>query len=342
MVAMTTGERDERLAGAKAPATAVASGAVEPEATATSGAVASPQVPFLGIQARGVSKAFGPTQALAGLTATVPAGSVYGLVGPNGAGKTTLLGVLAAVLRPDAGQALLDGSPVWESPQAKARTSLVEAEPWLAPSATTDGMAQLHARLLPRFDVRRYARLARQLPLDCDRPTRELSRGQRRQAAFLLALSTAPDVLLMDEPMDGLDPLVRHAVWGMVMSEVAERGMTVVVSSHNLRELDGVCDRLGVMDHGAMVREHELGNPDDGLVRATVVLDEGVALPAGLDLVGDTAEGRLRTLVARGSAEGVREALAEAGLTPLDVRPLSLEELFMSELGGARDEHDNR
>ena len=288
------------------------------------------------IRTRGLTKAFGSVRALDGLDMDVPAGSVYGLVGPNGAGKTTLLQHVAGVMRQDAGEVLVDGAPVFENPAVKGRIAYVASEPYSFRQARVSDLRRLHASLEPRFDVARFDELASLFALDEDRLVRSLSKGMRRQLASCLALAQHPEVLLLDEPLDGLDPSARRAMLAQVMDDVARTGMTVLVSSHNLRELTDVCDHVGIMEAGRMRLERSLEDLQGGFVKAQVAFPDGADVPSlALDVLHEEVQGRLRTLVVRGAADQVESALGVAGATFVNVLPLSLEEIFIYEIGGA-------
>jgi len=288
------------------------------------------------IRTRGLTKAFGSVRALDGLDMDVPAGSVYGLVGPNGAGKTTLLQHVAGVMRQDAGEVLVDGAPVFENPAVKGRIAYVASEPYSFRQARVSDLRRLHASLEPRFDVARFDELASLFALDEDRLVRSLSKGMRRQLASCLALAQHPEVLLLDEPLDGLDPSARRAMLAQVMDDVARTGMTVLVSSHNLRELTDVCDHVGIMEAGRMRLERSLEDLQGGFVKAQVAFPDGADVPSlALDVLHEEVQGRLRTLVVRGAADQVESALGAAGATFVNVLPLSLEEIFIYEIGGA-------
>ena len=288
------------------------------------------------IRTRGLTKAFGSVRALDGLDMDVPAGSVYGLVGPNGAGKTTLLQHVAGVMRQDAGEVLVGGAPVFENPAVKGRIAYVASEPYSFRQARVSDLRRLHASLEPRFDVARFDELASLFALDEDRLVRSLSKGMRRQLASCLALAQRPEVLLLDEPLDGLDPSARRAMLAQVMDDVARTGMTVLVSSHNLRELTDVCDHVGIMEAGRMRLERSLEDLQGGFVKAQVAFPDGADVPSlALDVLHEEVQGRLRTLVVRGAADQVESALGVAGATFVNVLPLSLEEIFIYEIGGA-------
>jgi ABC-2 type transport system ATP-binding protein len=162
-----------------------------------------------------------------------------------------------------------------------------------------------------------------------------MSKGMQKQAAFWLAMSMAPDVLVLDEPVDGLDPVMRRQVWSLVMADVADRGTTVLVSSHNLRELEDVCDHVGILDHGKLLLERSLSELQENIVKVLIALPEGRALPPELNVLHDSATGRMHTLILRGDEETLRAYLAAAKPQYMDIVPLSLEEIFIYELGGA-------
>lgn len=287
------------------------------------------------IKARGLVKAFGSVRALDGLDMTVGKGSIYGLVGPNGAGKTTLLQHVAGVMRADAGEVLVNDAPVYENPQVKAAIAYVPSDFYFYRQARVRDMRALHASLFPRFDASRFDALTADFGLEGKRGVRSLSKGMQKQLAFCLALSARPDVLLLDEPLDGLDPAARRSMLSHVMDDVAEREMTVLVSSHNLRELTDVCDHVGIMGDGRMRLERSLEDLQGGFVKAQVAFADGVDVPReGLDILHEDIQGRLHTFVLRGTAEQVEQRLTDLGATFVNVLPLSLEEIFIYEIGG--------
>ena len=290
------------------------------------------------IELKNVTKVYEGFKALDALNLTVPSGSVYGLIGPNGAGKTTAIRHMMGVLRQDAGSVLLDGEPVFENPSVKARMLCIPDEPYYTSTSTTRDLMKFTRALYPRFDTQRYEKLREIFTLDDTRPIRRLSRGMQKQSAFWIALAARPEVLVLDEPVDGLDPVMRRQVWSLVMEDVAEEGMTVLVSSHNLRELEDVCDHVGIMKGGRMLLEKGLDELQDELVKVQLAFADGGALPDGLDILHSSSMGRLQQLVLRGNADEIRERLAAANPLFVDTVPLTLEEIFIYELGGADDE----
>ena len=289
------------------------------------------------IEARNVVKAFDGFRALDGLTMTVPRGSVYGLVGPNGAGKSTLLRHVTGIYRQDSGEVLLEGEPIYENPAAKARISSIPDELYYFLSASTRDMARFLKGFYPRFDQERYRTLREVFSqVDEARPMRRLSKGMQKQAAFWLSLCCRPEVLVLDEPVDGLDPVMRRQVWSLLMADVAQEGTTVLVSSHNLRELEDVCDRVGILSHGKVLIERSLTDLQENLVKMQVVFQERELpqLPADLEVLHVSQVGRIHTLIVRGNATDVTNRLAVYAPILLEALPLTLEEIFIYELGG--------
>ena len=287
------------------------------------------------IEFRSVTKRFGDFTALSGLDLCVPQGAVYGLIGPNGAGKTTAIRCLTGMLRPEAGDILLSEEPIYENGPVKERFFCIPDEPFFFPLASTRDMMRFYSRIYPRFDPARYEKLKDVFSLDENRPIRRLSRGMQKQSAFWLALSVRPEALILDEPVDGLDPVMRRQVWSLILADVAENETTVLVSSHNLRELEDVCDHIGLIDHGRCLLENSVSDLQENIVKVVLALPEAGALPEGLDVLSHSVTGRLNTLILRGREAQVRILLERASPLFLDTQPLTLEEIFIYEMGGA-------
>ena len=196
-------------------------------------------------------------------------------------------------------------------------------------------MMKFYRSVYPRFSPERFEKLAELFNLDRKQPMRKLSKGMQKQAAFWLAMSQCPEVVILDEPVDGLDPVMRRQVWSALLSDVAENGTTVLVSSHNLRELEDVCDHVGIMNHGRMLVERSLSALQDNIVKIQLAFADGGKLPEGLEILHRSSTGRLQQLILRGSAEELTAKLSAAGPLFLDVVPLNLEDIFIYELGGA-------
>ncbi len=289
------------------------------------------------LEMKNVTKTFGAFKALDDLSMTVPAGAVYGLVGPNGAGKSTAIRHLTGVYRPDCGEILMDGEPVYENPVQKVRMGYIPDDIFYYPSASLEEMRKFYRGIYPKFDDALFERLYEVFQLPKKSPIRRFSKGMQKQAAFHLTLCTRPDVMILDEPVDGLDPVMRRQVWNLILSDVAQHGTTVLISSHNLRELEDICDHVGIMDHGKMLLERSLADMQGNTVKLQMV----GSIPDGLEILHSSETGRLTTLVVRGRADEVTEKVKAANPVYFDILPLSLEEIFIYELGGVDYEVKN-
>ena len=284
-----------------------------------------------------VTKTFGNFTALNNLSMHIPKGAVYGLVGPNGAGKSTAIRLLTGVYRPDRGEITLEGQKIYENPEAKTRIAYIPDEIFYFPSASLEDMRKYYKGFYPKFDDELFSRLYDVFQLPKKGQIRRFSKGMQKQAAFHLSICTRPDVLILDEPVDGLDPVMRRQVMSLILSDVAQRETTVLISSHNLRELEDVCDHVGIMDKGQMLLEKSLASMQGNTVKLQIV---GEA-PEGLEILHASASGRLNTLVIRGTPEEVQAKVTACNPTYFDILPLSLEEIFIYELGGVNYEVKN-
>ena len=287
------------------------------------------------IEVKNVTKNFDGFAALDGTTLTVPTGAVFGLVGPNGAGKSTLIRHITGIYRQDGGEILVDGKPVYENPEVKARIASIPDDWYYFLQSDVRDMMRFYRGFYPNFNMERYEKFKEVFSIDEKRTIRRLSKGMQKQVAFWLAMCTMPDYLVLDEPVDGLDPVMRRQVWSLIMNDVAERGTTVLVSSHNLRELEDVCDHVGIMNKGRVLLERSLEELQGGTVKIQLVLsDDSAALPEDLNILHRSATGRVQTLIVRGDAQSVTERLSVLQPLLLEALPLSLEEIFIYELGG--------
>ena len=287
------------------------------------------------IEIKDLTKRFDGFTALQELNMTVPQASVYGLVGPNGAGKSTIIRHLTGVYYPDSGEVLVGGAPVFENPSVKAHIACIPDDLSCHAGATIRELRQFYKGLYPNFSDARFDALRDIFPLDVKQPLRRFSKGMQKHAAFWLTLCIRPDYLVLDEPVDGLDPVMRRQVWNLVLADVAENGTTVLISSHNLRELEDVCDHVGIMNGGKVLLEHPLTELQANIVKVLVALPDEAKLPEGLDILHQSSQGHLYTLIVHGDAAEVTNRLSTAQPQYLDVVPLTLEEIFIYELGGA-------
>ena len=291
------------------------------------------------IEVRDLVKTFDGFAALRGATLTVPKGAVYGLVGPNGAGKSTLLRHITGVFRQDSGEVLVNGVPVYENRHVKENIVSIPDDWFYYNQSTIREMAALYAGLYPRFDWERFERLRELFQLPEKKTIRRMSKGMQRQAAFWITISCLPEYLVLDEPVDGLDPVMRRQVWQVLLDDVSARGTTVLLSSHNLRELEDVCDHVGIMDKGKVLLERTLSDLQDTTVKLQVAYKtaEEPTLPAELQILHHSRVGRVHTYIMRGNSEEICRRMQITDPVLLEAIPLTLEEIFIYELGGADD-----
>ena len=198
-------------------------------------------------------------------------------------------------------------------------------------------MRKFYKGIYPNYDDALFERLYEVFNLPRKSPIRRFSKGMQKQAAFHLSICTRPDLLVLDEPVDGLDPVMRRQVWSLLLSDVAQHGTTVLISSHNLRELEDICDHVGIMDQGKMLLERSLADMQGSTHKLQLVGQ----IPEGLDILHEASSGRLKTLIVRGNARAIEAAVAAANPDYFDILPLSLEEIFIYELGGVNYEVKN-
>ena len=288
------------------------------------------------IEVNNLVKTFDGFAALSGATLTVPAGSVYGLVGPNGAGKSTIIRHLTGIYRQDSGDVRMGGEAVWENAELKRRVAAIPDDWFYFAQSTVRDMMRFYRGFYAQFSMERYEKLKEVFNISEKSTIRRLSKGMQKQVAFWLALCCMPDYLILDEPVDGLDPVMRRQVWSLIMGDVAERGTTVLVSSHNLRELEDVCDHVGIMDHGKVLLERSLIQLQDNMVKLQVVFKDGqTEVPPELPVLHAARVGRIHTLIMRMNAQEATQRLMAYEPMLVDAVPLTLEEIFIYELGGA-------
>ncbi len=277
-----------------------------------------------------------PHVALDALSCTIPGGCIYGLVGSNGAGKSTFLRLLSGVYRPDGGTIEVDGMPVWENPAAKDRIFYVPDDLYFLPQTTMVKMAHYYKALYRKFDWERFCGLTATFGLDEHANLNTFSKGMRRQAATILALSTMPDYLFFDETFDGLDPVMRRLVKQVIYSDVLDRGMTTIITSHSLRELEDTCDQLALLHKGGIVFESDIQNLKTALFKVQIAFDtpfdQGLFTEVGIHLMSYTQMGNVATFIVRGERMATEEKLRCMNPLLLDILPLNLEEVFVYEM----------
>ncbi len=293
------------------------------------------------IKAKEIVKSFDGFKALDGISINIKKGSVYGLVGPNGAGKTTLIKTMLGIYRQNQGEIEIDGIKDVNSEDLKQRIVYISDDLYYYPSYTIKEMAKLYKSIYKNWDNETYEKLKAIFNIDEKRKVKKLSKGMQKQVAFWLGLCTKPDVMILDEPVDGLDPVMRRSTMKLVLSEVEAREMTVLISSHNLRELEDVCDYVGIMHKGKIVIEKALDDIKGNIHKIQVAFKNGMPedLSSKLEILKSEVFGSVYNIIVKG--ENAQEIIKSYEPLVCDIIPLSLEEVFIYELGGMGYEFEN-
>jgi len=286
-----------------------------------------------------VDKNFDNFRALNALNLNVRRGSIYGLIGTNGAGKTTIIKAITGVLKVDKGQITIEGEDVFDNSAIKERMGYIPDDLYFFAGYNLKEMARFYKALYPKWNSERYENMVKQFNLDEKRKLARFSKGMQKQAAFILIMTTMPDYLILDEPIDGLDPIIRKLVWKYVVEDVAEREMTVLVSSHNLKEMEGICDSIGILSKGNMVMERDLDELKSDIHKIQVAYKEKIENPyEGLNVLHKEERGTVDLLIVRNRRDVVEQIIQERKPLLFDMLPLTLEEIFIYELGGVDNE----
>lgn len=293
------------------------------------------------IKVENVIKTFDGFKALDGLNLHVEKGSVYGLVGPNGAGKSTIIRHLTGIYRQDSGKVTIDGQEVFDNADIKKRIAYIPDDLYFFLNSDMDDMAKFYQGIYKDYNMDRYNKLLSVITtIDRKKTIRKMSKGMQKQAAFVLAMCQMSDVMILDEPVDGLDPVMRRQIWSLLMQDVTERQVTVLVSSHNLRELEDVCDTVGIMNQGKMLLEKSLFSMQEGITKLQVAFKDNNSPEItedyidGVKLLSNTKNGSVFTLIVKCSEEEIKAKMSKYEPLLLDTVPLTLEEIFIHELGG--------
>lgn len=288
------------------------------------------------IEVKELTKHFGKFKALDNLDLHVKQGSVYGLLGPNGAGKTTLIKHLIGVYRQDSGSVTILGEPVYENPNIKSSIAYISDDLYFFSQYTIEETARFYANIYPNWNWERYELLKQVFPMESNRRITRLSKGMQKQAAFWLSICTNPQLMILDEPVDGLDPVMRRKVWNLLLQDVAEHQATVLVSSHNLRELEDVCDHVGILHQGKIVVERELDNIKSDIHKLQLAFSGEIPseILSREQILHSSQNGSVLLLIVKGDKEELLSKVRKANPVVLDILPLTLEEIFVYELGG--------
>lgn len=290
------------------------------------------------IQVNNVVKEFDGFRALDGVNMNVNKGDIYGLVGPNGAGKSTLIRHLTGVYRQNAGEIFIDGQPVYENRGIKDKIAYIPDDLFYYMQADTLDMMKFYKGTYSNFDENMFYRMQEFFPnIDVKRNIRRLSKGMQKQVAFWLTICCKPELMILDEPVDGLDPVMRRQIWTILMSEVEDKKMTVLVSSHNLRELEDVCDHVGIMNKGKVIIERSLSELQGNISKIQVACPVGMPkLPPEYKVLHMSNTGRVYTMIVKGNPKEIVQAIVTDQGRPVvvDALPLTLEEIFIYEMGG--------
>lgn len=286
------------------------------------------------ICAENVVKKFGSFTALQNLTCKIPEGTVYGLVGSNGAGKSTFMRLITGIYKPESGEIIIDGEKVYDNPNTKKRIAFIPDELFFLPHSSMDRMADLYEANYRTFSLERYEGLAKTFGLNRKANISTFSKGMRRQATIIFALSTMPDYILFDETFDGLDPVMRNLVKKVIYNDVTERRATAVISSHSLRELEDTCDQLALLHRGGIIFESDIQNLKTTLFKVQIAFSEEYdkSVFDGIEVLNFSKRGSVASAIVRGDRERVRELLSARSPVLLDILPLSLEEVFVYEM----------
>ena len=286
------------------------------------------------IKAENVTKRFDGMMAVDNVSVEIKEGIVFGMVGTNGAGKSTLLRMMSGVLKADSGLITVDGQPVYENPLAKKEVFYISDDAYYLNNGTPVDMADYYGAVYEKFNRKRYLELLSQLGLPLSRKISTFSKGMKKQASILLGVCAGTKYLFCDETFDGLDPVMRQAVKSIFANEITERGLTPVLASHNLRELEDICDHVGLLHKGGVLLSKDLEEMRTGIHKLQCVFadeEQEKRVLMGLEVVNKEARGRLATLTVRGVQEEIAARVAAAEPVFFEMLPLTLEEIFISE-----------
>lgn len=286
------------------------------------------------IKTENLTKRFGDFVALDNISCTISEGCIYGMVGSNGAGKSTFLRAISGVYRADEGSATVDGEEVWENPVAKSKIAFVPDDLYYVPGGTLGRMAKMYKSLYPAFDEDKFTQLAKDLNLPTARGINTFSKGMRRQALTILALSTNPKYVFFDETFDGLDPIMRSYIKKLICEDIVDRGATAIITSHSMRELEDTCDQLALLHRGGLVLESDISDLKTTKYKIQIAFTEDYDETKfkDIDIVRFSKQGSVANMIVKGSREETVMKLSAMNPALLDVLPLTLDEVFTYEM----------
>lgn len=288
------------------------------------------------IKVKNVTKYFGNFKVLDNLNMNVKKGSIYGLIGPNGAGKTTIINHIVGVLKQNSGEILINDKKIFDNANAKYKVINISDEWFYFGTYRIKDMAKFYSQIYPDFSYERYNTISEVFKIDEKTQIKNLSKGMKKQVAFWLSLSAMPDVLILDEPLDGLDPVMRKQTLNLVIQDVSERELTVLVSSHNLRELEDICDHVGIIHKGQMIVEKPLDDIKGSIRKYQLVFrdDKAEELKNNQNVMNISNIGSVYTVIIKGEEEETDSFMSSLSPVLCEKITLTLEEVFIYELGG--------
>ena len=292
------------------------------------------------ITAKNVVKKFDKFTALNYFNMNVPEGSIYGLVGPNGSGKTTTIKHLIGMYKQDEGEILVNDEKVYDNEKVKSKIAYISDDLYFFHGYSIKDMAKFYSKIYKDFSFEKFNELQKVFNIDIKRKVNKLSKGMKKQVAFWLTISCKPEIMILDEPIDGLDPIMKENVWKILLEEVKKRKMTVIISSHNLKELENVCTNIGIMKNGEMVLEKELEKKDNNIQKVQIVFSNNSQISKireKLSILKEEKVGSVYYFIVKGEQKEIEDILNKYKLTLMEFLPLSLEEVFMFENGGEAD-----
>ena len=292
------------------------------------------------IDVKNLTKTFDGFKALDDVTLHVEKGSVYGLMGPNGAGKTTLLLNIVDTLIPDSGEVRLNNLPVRDNPEAKKNMVFIPDEVFYFANSTPLSLMSYYKGIYPQFDTALFFSLKDLFSeINLAKPIRKMSKGMKKQVAFWISICCKPEILILDEPVDGLDPVMRHNIWQLLLSRISAEKMTVLVSSHNLRELEDVCDHIGIMDHGKIILQESLGEIQNNIFKVQLAFDGEFPIPEDeLNIKSRKQNGKITEIIVSSNKNETLDIINKYNPLICDIIPMTLEEIFIYEIGGQDSE----